>query len=71
VLTSVGDHAAAGRILAQHADDIDARMIAVGRSPHGPVAQFAEGSFTNAVTHTAARTVVLVEPGKPPYQLTA
>jgi MFS transporter, ACDE family, multidrug resistance protein len=71
VLTSVGDHAAAGRALAQHADDIDARIIAVGRSPRGPVAQFAEGSFTNSVTHTAARPVVLVEPGKAPYRLTA
>jgi hypothetical protein len=50
---------------------LDARIIAVGRSPHGPVVQFAEGSFTNAVTHAAARTVVLVEPGKPPYQLAA
>jgi nucleotide-binding universal stress UspA family protein len=64
VLTSVGDHAAAGRVLAQHADDVDARTIAVGRSPRGPVAQFADGSFTSALTHAAARTVVLVEPGK-------
>jgi nucleotide-binding universal stress UspA family protein len=71
VLTSVGDHAAAGRVLAQHADDIDASVIAVGRSPRGPVAQFADGSFTTAVTHAAARTVVLVEPGKAPYRLTA
>ncbi|WP_405066424.1 MFS transporter [Kribbella sp. NBC_01510] len=64
VLTSLGDHAAAGRVLAQHADDVDARTIAVGRSPRGPVAQFADGSFTSALTHAAARTVVLVEPGK-------
>ena len=71
VLTSVGDHAAAGRLLAQHADDIDARIIAIGRSPRGPVAQFADGSFTTAVTHTAARTVVLVDPGNAPYRLTA
>jgi ACDE family multidrug resistance protein len=70
VLASVGDHAAAGRVLAQHADDIDARIIAVGRSPRGPVAQFADGSFTTAVTHTAARPVVLIEPGKAPYRLT-
>ncbi|MGY4768664.1 hypothetical protein ACXC9Q_17275 [Kribbella sp. CWNU-51] len=40
------------------------RTIAVGRSPRGPVAQFADGNFTTAVTHAAARTVVLVEPGK-------
>ncbi|PWU59967.1 MFS transporter [Micromonospora globispora] len=71
VLASVGDHAAAGRVLAQHADDADARVIAVGRSPRGPVAQFADGSFTTAVTHAAARPVVLVEPGKAPYRLTA
>ncbi|WP_446215671.1 MFS transporter [Micromonospora sp. IBHARD004] len=71
VLASVGDHAAAGRVLAQHADDVDARVIAVGRSPRGPVAQFADGSFTTAVTRTAARPVVLVEPGKAPHRLTA
>ncbi|WP_436971228.1 MFS transporter [Micromonospora chersina] len=71
VLASVGDHAAAGRVLAQHADDVDARVIAVGRSPRGPVAQFADGSFTTAVTHTATRPVVLVEPGKAPHRLTA
>jgi MFS transporter, ACDE family, multidrug resistance protein len=35
------------------------------------VAQFADGSFTTAVTHTAARTVVLVDPGNAPYRLTA
>jgi MFS family permease/nucleotide-binding universal stress UspA family protein len=71
VLTSVGDHAAAGRVLAQHADDVDARVIAVGRSPRGPGAQLADGSFTTAVTHAAARTVVLLEPGKAPHQVTA
>ena len=71
VLTSVGDHAAAGRVLAQHAADIDASIIAVGRSPRGPLAQFADGSFTTAVTHAANRTVVLLEPGKAPYPLTA
>ncbi len=71
VLTSVGDHAAAGRALAQHADDIDARIIAIGRSPRGPVAQFADGSFTTAVTHAAARTVVLIRPENEPHELTA
>jgi len=70
VLTSVGDHAAAGRVLAQHADEVDARVIAVGRSPRGSVAQIADGSFTTALTHTAARTVVLLEPGKAPQQMT-
>ncbi len=71
VLTSVGDHAAAGRVLAQHADDVDARAIAIGRSPRGSGAQFADGSFTAAVTHGVARSVVLVEPGKAPYPVTA
>jgi ACDE family multidrug resistance protein len=71
VLTSVGDHATAGRVLAQHAAHVEARMVAVGRSPRGPVAQFTDGSFTAALTHTATCTVVLVEPGKAPYRLTA
>jgi MFS family permease len=70
VLTSVGDHATAGRILAKHAADVQARAIAVGRSSHGTVEQFADGSFIAALTHAATCTVVLVEPGKRPYRLT-
>ncbi|MGP3769238.1 MFS transporter [Streptomyces sp. SDT5-1] len=61
VLTSVGDHAAAGRALARHAEEVGARVVAVGHSPRGPLAQFADGSFTTALTHACARTVVLVD----------
>jgi predicted MFS family arabinose efflux permease len=71
VLHSLGDHASAGRVLAQHARDVQARTVAVGRSPRGPVAQFADGSFTAALTRAAARTVVLLEPDHAPYELTA
>ena len=71
VLTSIGDHATAGRVLAQHAADVEAHTIAVGRSPRGPVAQFTDGSFTAALTHAAACNVVLVEPGRTPHRLTA
>jgi MFS family permease len=70
VLHSVGDHGAAGRVLARHATDVDARRIAIGRSPHGPVVQFAEGSFTAAVTNTATCPVVLIRPEQAPYELT-
>ncbi|WP_405829193.1 MFS transporter [Streptomyces sp. NBC_01176] len=71
ILTSVGDHAAAGRALAQHAADVHAGTVAVGHSPRGPLAQFADGSFTSALTHTAACTVVLVDPDSAPRPLTA
>jgi nucleotide-binding universal stress UspA family protein len=71
ILRSVGDHAAAGRVLAQHADEVQARTVAVGRSPRGPASQFAEGSFTSALTHATTRTVVLVSPGATPHELTA
>ncbi len=71
ILTTVGDHAAAGRVLARHAADTGARAIAVGRSPHGPLTQFAEGSFTSALTHAASCTVVLVDPDSAPRQLTS
>ncbi|MBV7673873.1 MFS transporter [Streptomyces halstedii] len=71
VLTVVGDHAAAGRALARHAREIGARTVAVGRSPRGPLAQFADGSFTTALTHAADRTVVLVETDDAPRHLTA
>jgi MFS family permease len=71
LLTSVGDHATAGRVLAHHADDVDARTVAVGRSPRGPLTQFADGSFTAALTHAASAPVVLLEPEQAPYELTA
>ncbi|MFI7613807.1 MFS transporter [Nonomuraea terrae] len=71
VLTSVGDHAAAGRALARHAAETGARTVAVGRSPRGPLLQFADGSFTTALTHAATCTVILIEPDDAPRPLTA
>ncbi|MFE2905578.1 MFS transporter [Streptomyces olivaceus] len=71
ILDGVGDHAAAGRALARHATEVRARTVAVGRSPRGPLAQFADGSFTSALTHAAACTVVLVDPDEEPRARTA
>ncbi|MER6531459.1 MFS transporter [Streptomyces sp. NPDC001508] len=71
ILSSVGDHAAAGGVLARHAAEVGARAIAVGRSPRGPLAQFADGSLTTALTHAADCTVVLVEPEHTPRPLTS
>jgi ACDE family multidrug resistance protein len=70
ILRSVGDHAAAGRVLAEHADEVEARTVAIGRSVRGPAAQFAEGSFTSALTHATGRTVMLVSPDRTPRALT-
>ncbi|MER6926348.1 universal stress protein, partial [Streptomyces spiralis] len=58
------------RALARHADQLGARAIAVGRSPRGPLAQFADGSLTTALTHSAHCTVVLVDADHLPRQLT-
>ncbi|MEU9410794.1 MFS transporter [Streptomyces sp. NPDC048281] len=71
ILGSVGDHAAAGRVLARHAAEVHARAVAVGRSPRGPLAQFADGSLTTALAHAATCTVVLVDPSDEPLPLTA
>ncbi|WP_217169191.1 MFS transporter [Streptomyces sp. AC512_CC834] len=71
VLHGVGDHAAAGRLLARHAAEVGARTVAVGRSPRGPLTQFADDSFTSALTHAATCTVVLVDPDEEPRPLTA
>ncbi|MDF3301474.1 MFS transporter [Streptomyces tropicalis] len=71
VLTSVGDHAAAGRVLARHAADVHARAVAVGRSPRGPLTQFADGSLTTALAHAAPCDVLLVDPDSAPRPLTA
>ncbi|RSN39683.1 hypothetical protein DMH12_36565 [Streptomyces sp. WAC 04229] len=74
VLSGVGDRAAAGRALARHAAEAGAGTVAVGRSPRGPLEQFADGSFTSALTHAATCTVVLVvlvDPDDAPRPLTA
>ncbi|NEB96294.1 MFS transporter [Streptomyces bauhiniae] len=70
VLTSVGDHAAAGRVLAEHAARVGARAVAVGRSPRGPLTQFADGSITSALTRGAPCDVLLVDAESVPRQLT-
>jgi ACDE family multidrug resistance protein len=70
ILVSVGDHAAAGRALAQHAADVGARAVAIGRSPRGPAAQFGDGSLTTALIHSASCTVVLVDSDTTPRHLT-
>ncbi|MEV7391107.1 MFS transporter [Streptomyces sp. NPDC091215] len=71
ILDSVGDHAAAGRVLARHAAEVHARAVAVGRSPRGPLTQFTDGSLTTALAHAATCTVVLVDPAEEPLRLTA
>jgi MFS family permease len=70
VLISVGDLASAGRVLAEHATEVSARAVAVGRSPRGPAAQFADESFAAALARHADCPVVLVRPGEKPYRLT-
>jgi len=70
ILVGVGDHAAAGRLLARHAARVGARAMAVGRSPRGPLAQFTDGSLTMALAHSAECTVVLVDPEHDPRTLT-
>ncbi|WP_320781833.1 MFS transporter [Streptomyces sp. CRN 30] len=71
VLTSVGDHAAAGRELARHAAELGARTVAVGRSPRGALVQFADSSFTSALTRAAGCDVVLVDTDAEPRPLTS
>ncbi len=70
VLSATGDHAAAGRALARHAKEVNARAVAVGRSSRGPVAQFTDGSFTSTLANAADCTVVLVDPGSASRELT-
>lgn len=71
ILTTVGDHAAAGRTLARHAGAVGARAVVVGRSRRGAASQFADGSFTSALTHAAPCSVVLVDQESETRELTA
>jgi MFS family permease len=70
LLHSVGDHAAAGRVLACHAADVQARCVAVGPSPYGAARQFTEGSLTSTLTREAPCTVLLLRPDVPARELT-
>jgi MFS family permease len=70
LLHSVGDHAAAGRVLAGHARDVGARTVALGRSPRGSIVQFADGSLTAALTSAAPCPVVFVQSDGTPHRLT-
>lgn len=70
VLTSVGNHASAALVLAEHATNVAARVIAVGRSPRGSLAQFTDGSFSTTLTRAAPCTVLLLHPGDAPQPLT-
>ena len=70
VLRSVGDHAAAGRVLARHANDVRARSLAIGASPRGAAEQIADGSFTSAVTRAASCSVILLHPEQPRREVT-
>jgi MFS family permease len=69
VLHSVGDHAAAGRALARHANALDARAVVVGPSVYGSAFQFADGSLTTALTNAAKVPVIFVRPGELPQPL--
>jgi MFS family permease len=62
LLHSVGDHAAAARVIARHAAAGNARIVAVGPSPRGRAAQFSEGSFTATLAVQTPCTLVLVHP---------
>ncbi|MFD0997478.1 MFS family permease [Pseudoclavibacter chungangensis] len=62
VLESVGDHAAAGRSLALHAADVEARCVVVGRSTGGALARIVDGSLTTALADAGAGQLVVVGP---------
>lgn len=70
LLHSVGDHAEAGRVLARHAQDVRAGLVAVGTSPRGAAAQFGAGSLTTALTRHSPCTVVLLRLNEPARELT-
>ncbi|MBO0842292.1 MAG: MFS transporter [Nocardioides sp.] len=70
VLHSVGDHAAAGAVLAAHAVGNNARSIVIGSSPRGRVQQLADGSITTTLTHKAGVPVLLAVAGEEPRELT-
>jgi nucleotide-binding universal stress UspA family protein len=62
LLHSVGDHAAAARVLARHATEARARVVALGPSPRGRGAQFADGSFTATLARETPCTLMLLHP---------
>ncbi len=60
VLTRVGDHAEAGRVLARHAEEVDARAIVLGRSTSGTLARLTDAALTPELHPSPTRELVVV-----------
>jgi ACDE family multidrug resistance protein len=63
VLLGAVDHGAAGRIIAEHADQIGARLIVVGAPSHGGIAALMDASAGRELARHARCHVFIVHPG--------
>jgi ACDE family multidrug resistance protein len=62
VLLGAADHGAAGRMLAEHADQIGARLIVIGAPTHGGIAALMDASASRELARHARCHIFIVNP---------
>lgn len=62
VLRGAADHGAVGRVIGQHANDIDARAVVVGAPTHGGLPALMDASASREIWRTVRCDVVIVNP---------
>ncbi|SJM53680.1 MFS transporter [Gulosibacter sp. 10] len=60
LLTSVGDHAATGAVIARRAAELHAGMVVLGRSKNGPVARLFDADLVGEIERAEDCRVILV-----------
>jgi ACDE family multidrug resistance protein len=69
VLLSAADHGTAGRMLAEHADQIGARLIVIGAPTHGGIAALMDASASRELGRHARCHIFIVNPALAPSDL--
>jgi MFS family permease len=60
LLHSVSDHSGVGRLIAQHADALDARLVAIGSPSNGAAGRLLDASASRQLIASTRRDVLLV-----------
>jgi MFS family permease len=66
ILLHAADHGAAGRMVAEYANDVHASTIVIGASSHGGLPQLMDESSSRELMRTASSNVLIINPAAPP-----
>ncbi|MPZ83777.1 MAG: MFS transporter [Actinophytocola sp.] len=71
VLRGAADHGAVGRMVSQHANDIDARAVVIGAPTHGGLPALMDASASREIWRTVHCDIVIVNPATKPASVPA